>query len=298
MRRSTRRLAIVVPTLLLLVLATPVGAWSALGHRLIGELAQRHLTPAARAQVAELLADEPTPTLAGVATWADTLRDSDPARFKATSRWHYADMTGGGCNFDARRDCPDGQCVVGAIEAQRKVLADRSQPVEARREALKFLVHFVGDVHQPLHSSNHRDLGGNKYQVSLTTDLEPEAYARDKYDRATHVMGTNLHSVWDYYILGERGLSVAAYADRLDRQPWPPAGGLLSGAAAWAGESCRLIDARQLYPTTASGAEEHKLDHRYNDAQRALAEQRVRQAAWRLSNLLNETLVNETPGKP
>ncbi|MHB8912601.1 MAG: S1/P1 nuclease, partial [Lysobacter sp.] len=76
-------------TVSLLLLAPSAMAWSALGHRLTGELAQRHLTPAANAEVATLLAGEPDPSLAGVATWADTLRASDPARFKATSRWHY-----------------------------------------------------------------------------------------------------------------------------------------------------------------------------------------------------------------
>lgn len=71
-------------TAFLLLIAPAALGWSALGHRLVGELAQRHLTPAARAQIAELLAGEPDPSLAGVATWADTLRDSDPQRFKQT----------------------------------------------------------------------------------------------------------------------------------------------------------------------------------------------------------------------
>jgi hypothetical protein len=267
-----------------LLLAAPLAlAWGALGHRLIGEIAERHLTPAARAQVDLLLAGEPEPTLAGVANWADTMRNDDPERFKRTSRWHYVNAKGGGCDFELPRDCPDGDCVIAAIDKQRAILGDRGQPLAARREALKFLVHLIGDVHQPMHAGNRTDSGGNGFQISLRTDLEPEAYARAKY--VNGVMGTNLHSVWDYYILGESRLTLQQYADKLDALPWPPAAGAsLSPPEAWARESCGLIDARGLYPDA------HKMDHTYLDRMRPLAEQRVRQAAYRLAAVLNATL--------
>lgn len=276
------------PLALILVLAAlavagPAIAWSALGHKLVGELAQRHLTPAASAEVKRLLAGEPDPSLAGVATWADTLRDQDAARFKQTSRWHYVNFPRGRCDYAAERDCRNGDCVVAAIEAQRRILGDRNQPLAARRDALKFIVHLVGDVHQPMHASDRDDKGGNEFQISLRTGIEPEAYARDRY--VGGVMGTNLHSVWDYYVLAERVLGLDDYADLLDRQPWPPRHDRgAKTAAAWAGESCRLIDARHLYP------DGHKMDRRYPDAQRALAEERIRIAAYRLATLLNETL--------
>ena len=276
---------ILAPALLTLAISPAALAWSALGHRMVGELAQRHISPAALAQVDLLLAGEPDPTLAGVADWADRLRDLDPERFKATSRWHYVNTPPGlDCDYDAARDCPGGDCVIGAIQAQRRILADRSQPLEARRDALKFIVHFVGDVHQPMHANNHDDLGGNRYQVSLRTELQPEAYARKYY--VDGVMGTNLHSIWDYYILGAEGLSLAQYSDRLDALPWPPmpADGPQTGPEAWAGESCRLIEARHVYP------DGHKMDRSYLDEYRPLAEQRVRQAAWRLAQILDADL--------
>lgn len=266
----------------LLFLAPLALGWSALGHRLVGELAQRHLNPAARAEVDRLLAGEPDPTLAGVADWADRLRDTDPDRFKRTQSWHYVNYKARGCDYQPARDCPDGNCAIGAIERQREILADRSQTREARRDALKFIVHFVGDIHQPMHASDRDDKGGNGYQISLRTDLEPEAYARKKY--VDGVMGTNLHSVWDYYVLGSKKLELSPYAAKLDALPWPPAAPATSDPSAWAGESCRLIESRHLYP------EGHKLDIAYLDAQRPLAEQRVRQAAYRLASLLNETL--------
>ena len=280
------RIPVILATALLTLAISPAAlAWSALGHRMVGELAQRHISPAALAQVELLLAGEPDPTLAGVADWADRLRDLDPERFKATSRWHYVNTPPGlDCDYDAARDCPGGNCVIGAIQAQRRILADRSQPLEARRDALKFIVHFVGDVHQPMHANNHDDLGGNRYQVSLRTELQPEAYARKHY--VDGVMGTNLHSIWDYYILGAEGLSLAQYSDRLDALPWPPmpADGPQTGPEAWAGESCRLIEARHVYP------DGHKMDRSYLDEYRPLAEQRVRQAAWRLAQILDADL--------
>jgi hypothetical protein len=284
---AIRRLAVALFALGL-VLAAPAVAWSALGHKLVGELAQRHLTPAARAEVARLLAGEPDPTLAGVATWADTLRDREPERFRQTSRWHYVNLSSDSCRYAPERDCKDGQCVIAAIAAQRAILADRGQPLQARRDALKFLVHLVGDVHQPLHANARNDQGGNKYQVSLRTDIQPEAYARDRY--VGGVMGTNLHSVWDYYVLAERGLDLEQYADRLDREPWPPAMDKAAETpASWASESCGLTELHGLYPSE-NGKPVHKLDRSYSGKHRALAEQRIRIAAYRLAKLLNEAL--------
>lgn len=260
-------------------------AWAPLGHSLVGELAQRHLGPQARAEVERLLQGEPEPTLAGVANWADALRSSSPEQYKITAPWHYINAKGGGCGFVVERDCADGGCIVTAIEAQRAVLADRTRPLEARRDALKFLVHFVGDVHQPMHAGSRPDAGGNGFQVSLRTAIQPEAYARQRY--VDGVMGTNLHAVWDYYILASRGLPLHSYADRLDALPWPayPAPSAHDVMPlAWAGESCRLIESRGLYPPA------HTMDHAYLDAMQPLAEQRIRQAAWRLAQLLDLTL--------
>ena len=285
MTKPAPRLALLaVP--LLLAFAPAAFAWSALGHRLTGELAERHLDPVAAAEVARLLAGEADPSLSGVAYWADALRNDDPPRFRETSSWHYVNYPRGTCDYDAARDCEGGDCVIGAIQAQQAILADRSQPLDARRDALKFLVHFLGDAHQPMHAGNRGDLGGNRFQVSLRTDLEPEAYARKHY--VDGVMGTNLHSIWDFYILGATGFTLEQYADRLDALPWPPEGTpdgtTVVAPVAWAFESCNLLDSRDIYPA------QHTMTHAYLDAYRPLAEQRVRQGAWRLAQLLNATI--------
>ena len=272
--RRTRRpaLLLLLQACLLpaLLAASPAAqAWGALGHRLVAALAQAHLGPAARREVATLLAGEPDPTLAGIATWADRLRDTDPERARATARWHYADTPDAGCAYLPPRDCANGDCAFGAIEAQRRILADPAQPVAARREALKWLVHLVADLHQPLHASHRRDKGGNAWQVSLRRD--------------GRAVGTSLHAVWDYDVLDAAHLGLPAYLARLQAAPWPPRRGATGTPLAWAGESCRLTDARGLYPPR------HALDAAYLDAMRPLAEERLRIAAWRLAALLDDS---------
>lgn len=267
---------------LLLGLPRAASAWAELGHQLVGEMAQTRLDPEAARQVADLLRDEPVPTLAGVAYWADALRGADPERFRATSRWHYVGLPDAACGYEAARDCADGACVVEAIRAQSRLLADASQPREARRDALKFLVHLVGDAHQPLHASHRPDKGGNAFQVSLRTPVPPEAYARAQYRHG--VMGTNLHAVWDYYVLAGAGRTLPEYARVMAASAAAPAG-RSDDPAAWAGESCRVIDRSGLYPAR------HVMDHGYLDDMRPLAERRIAMAAQRLAGLLNRLLV-------
>lgn len=268
-----------VAGLLLLAASRPAQAWSALGHRLVGDLAERHLQPATRRAVQGLLAGEPQPSLAGVADWADALRDRDPAYFHRTARWHYVNL-GPGCGYDPPRDCPDAECVVGAIATQRAILADRQLAPARRRDALKFLVHLVADAHQPLHAGGRDDKGGNRFQISLRTDLEPPAFARDR--SADGVIGTNLHAIWDYYLLATPHMSEARYASLLGALPWPPVEARTSTPAAWAVESCHVASA--VYPAR------HTMDRAYLDAQRPQAEQRIRLAAYRLARLLDTTL--------
>jgi hypothetical protein len=264
---------------LVMLIGADAYAWSTLGHQLVGQLAQELLTPQAKAGVAELLRDEPDPTLAGVAMWADTLRTTDPERFKATAPWHYVNMAPGTCRFIETRACPNGACVIGGIDTQLRLLTDPTRPLEVRRDALKFIVHFVGDIHQPLHTSNRPDRGGNDFPITLRTDIPPEDYARDRYKNG--VMETNLHSVWDYYVLASSGLEMKAYAERLRTKVRSPIA-FHGHSRAWAAESCRLTDHRNIYPSA------HEMDSEYLNTMRPLAEQRVEQAARRLAGLLNE----------
>lgn len=249
--------------LLLLLLPTQAFAWGQSGHRLVAELAAQALTPAARADVARLLAGEPEPTLAGVSTWADEVRDSPEYRW--TTPLHWVNFPAGQCRYAASKVCQDGLCVVAAIERYRQQLADRTQPLAQRRIALKFLVHFVGDVHQPLHAGYAADRGGNQFQIS---------YLRE---------GWNLHSVWDSLLIDSLKLSVPEYLARLQALPLPAADPH-STPASWAEESCGVVQQADFYPP------KHKITGRYLEQKRPLADQRLRLAGRRLAALLNATL--------
>ena len=262
-----RRLTV---ALLAVCAVVPVAhAWGPLGHRVVAALAQAQLSPAAAAQVQRLLAPEHTRQLAEVANWADDLRH-DPtqqALWKATRNLHYINFRDPHCRYLAPRDCPDGQCVVGALARYVAVLGDRSAPDAARRAALKFVVHFVGDIHQPLHAGYRNDKGGNDYQVRFEGQ------------------GSNLHRVWDSGLLDTRALGWASYARALDTHGGAaPAARAPRAYAAWAEESCRATAAPGFYPAS------RVIGQGYVEAERPLAERRLREAGLRLAQLLNQTL--------
>lgn len=103
-------------------------AWGPQGHRLVARVAETELTPQARAQVAQLLAGEAHPSLAGVATWADELREHDPDLGKRSGRWHYVNLGEHQCGYVPARDCPDGNCVIAALDSKPRCL-----PIAASR---------------------------------------------------------------------------------------------------------------------------------------------------------------------
>ena len=253
--------------LALCLLALPALGWKRDGHRIVAELAQAQLRPEARAEVARLLAGEAEPTLAGVADWADEVRKADPSDPRAS--WHYVNFRGGDCDYVPARDCPDGNCVVAAINRQFLVLSDRARPDAERRDALKYLVHLVADVHQPLHSTPRKDKGGGDYQVSLDG------------------RGTNLHLVWDQDIIAAAKLPSADYAAKLAaRPPLPadPTGRSDRPAVEWALESCRIVRDGRLYPAG------HRIGADYLQAQRPIVEDRLRLAGGRLAGMINYAL--------
>ena len=269
---SASRCIVVAVLLAVCLLAAPVAlAWGPSGHRIVADLAQRQLSPAARAEVARLLAPEHDRTLADIATWADELR-GDKARqalWRSTRGLHYVNFPRGDCHYVAPRDCRGGQCVVAAIGRYAAILGDRTRPDAERREALKFVVHFVGDVHQPLHAGYGDDRGGNRRQVRMGGK------------------GSNLHKVWDSGLLGTRHLRWTAYAQRLaDDGPvvLPPD---VPGEAApvqWAEESCRIVRDDGVYPAGRD------IDAAYVKAERPIAERRLKEAGARLAALLNRLL--------
>jgi len=124
-------------------------------------LAEAQLSPAAKTEFDRLLSLEPGQTLASISTWADEHRNP------STAAWHYANFPRGNCSYEPERDCPDGKYVVGAIERQIQVLriADND---EKRLLALKYVVHLIGDIHQPFQAGFGDDRGGNNYQLQIS----------------------------------------------------------------------------------------------------------------------------------
>lgn len=265
MRIDARRLAL---ALLLACVPLHALAWGPTGHRIVAALAERGLNAPARAALRPLLARSHADELADVATWADDLRDDRRRRtlWRATSKLHFVNFADATCRYDARRDCADGRCAVGAIERYAGVLGDRARSVDERAEALRMLVHLVADVHQPLHAGYRRDAGGNRYQVRV------EGVAG---------RGTNLHALWDTPVLGDRRDGWRARAADLGRAPLPATTG---DAADWAEESCRATRDTGVYPAR------HRVDAGYLERARPLAERRLRQAGARLAAVLNHAL--------
>jgi len=275
----TARLARVL-ALAALLLGGPAFGWGRDGHRIIGHLAEARLSPAARAEVARLLAGEPEPTLAGVSTWADEVRGE--ARWRHTARWHWVNLPRENpCTYVPDRDCDGGNCVVGAIETQLAILADRRNRPAERRQALKFVTHFVGDVHQPFHAAFADDRGGNTAQIQIESIGDS--------DRVQGLRrGWNLHALWDVAMVTHVGLTPEAYAQQLRDDPALPPDTtreLRHPARRWALESCQAIFDHALYP------ERRVVGRSYLERHRPLAEQRMRQAGERLAVLLETSLI-------
>lgn len=252
--------AVILVTVLALMSPRSVGAWGGDGHRIVAELAERQLSAPARVEVDRLLALEPGATLATVSTWADENRSH------STSAWHYVNLPRGGtdsCTYDAERSCIDGHCVVDAIERQAAVLSSNA-PDAARLKALKYVVHFVADVHQPLHGGFADDRGGNQFQVL--------AFGK----------GTNLHALWDSGLIGQWPGGSALLLNEAGTVKDAADGGKAPGR--WAEESCRIVATEGFYPGS------HKIDAGYTVLWAPVLKERLAAAGVRLAKVLNEAL--------
>lgn len=272
-----------LPTLLLC--SSWAWGFGARGHRLIAELAQLQLKPAAAAQLRELLGAQ---TLAQAATWADEIRDGR----RETAPWHYMNF-GDDCRYQPGRDCPRGNCLVPVLQQQIELLRDRRNSREARAEALRFVVHLLGDLHQPLHLGHARDRGGNDYQVAFdrrpaaspptAADDDAQARARQRWWN-NRTQGYNLHSLWDTQLLESTALREAAYLQQLQALPATPAAQRRLSVVRIAEQSCALVRQPDFYPP------QHRINHAYVQAQRPVLERQLRLAGDRLAELLNRVL--------
>jgi len=191
-----RILAVVCGLLALFSFAAPAQAYWEYGHETVARIAWLQMRPDTRAQVAALLRQGrlletpecPVATIEQASVWADCIKPLGD-RFGYAYSWHYQNVDV--CKpFDLKAACKDGNCVSAQIERAARLVADRKVPARERLMALAFLVHFVGDLHQPMHAGDHGDLGGNKVAANYG------------------IIGgrTNLHGIWDGW-LAERAIS-------------------------------------------------------------------------------------------
>jgi hypothetical protein len=238
--------------------------WGAVGHRTVGSIAQKHLTPKALAGVRDLLGGQ---SLADVANWADSVR-SLPA-YKQTGPWHYINLPLG-LNYDAFKSRVENMLeanVYSALVAQMQLITDNTVSRERKVAALKFIVHFVGDLHQPMHVSREEDKGGNTIQLN--------------YDG----QGTNLHAVWDSKLIDHTGLDYQQLAAKYDNAPpaqirqWQS-----DPVVKWMWESYQITG--QLYAEVDS-MHDRSIGQAYYDEHIATVALRLEQAGVRLAGLLN-----------
>ena len=204
-----KKLICVAAAMLLVFMPATVQAWGPEGHEIVGTLAQAMLSDRAKAGVQFILG---TATLASVSNWADQIRQAR----QETYNWHFVDIPRSATTFDDSRDCflPNDahpgaatdhmNCVVDRITFFKQVLADTTKTPTERQEALQFIVHFVGDVHQPFHAVGDAR-GGND---NLITEF------------GSTQCGTrpcNLHSAWDSGMITHTGMDVNAYTQHLQQ---------------------------------------------------------------------------------
>lgn len=252
-------------------------AWGQEGHSIVAEIAQRRLTPAAAATVNQLLDKA---SMASIASWADDIRTSR----KKTSRWHFADIPIKEGTFDPSQHCkldPDeGDCIVAELERLRNDL--RCAPsTDARREALQFAVHFLGDIHQPLHTV-HDEIGGNAVDVLIFM----RGRTSDKGKLALE--SGNLHSMWDEGLISKMEWAWGTMVTKLERE-WLRSDeakmpGIDGGTPAeWVNET--HVAAQKVWAMTPSN---HVLDDDYLAKARPIIDRQLGVAGLRLARFLNE----------
>ncbi|MES2070158.1 MAG: S1/P1 nuclease [Pseudomonadota bacterium] len=273
------------------------------GHKIVAGIAYVHLDGPVRKKIDGLLASDKdtltTPDFMARATWADKYRDSDrrstKERYNATHLWHFVDIETDSPDIDkACNNHPalptntvasagdPNDCVLDKIEQFTSELKDPSTKKAEKILALKFIMHFVGDIHQPLHSADHSDRGGNSVPVLYRNKTVPD----------------NLHAYWDTELVKRLGsdpktvaTSLGSTISKSQIRDWSK-----GTVADWATESFQLAkDVAYNFSGETTKADDHGTDAMYLDAaydSRALpvVKTQLSKAGIRLAKILNESL--------
>lgn len=264
-----------------LVVSANSFAWGPTGHRTVGEVAQKNLTTKAEIQILKILKGN---TLAKVATWPDEIK-SEPDKYKYTFYWHYTEWPD---DAQAPDESHSGGKLMTAIADRLKVLRDPAASDADKEFSLKFLVHIIGDLHQPLHVGNGQDNGGNNCKVSFQGKA------------------MNLHSVWDEGMIDFNKLSFTEIASfvSLGKTAEDRARIMQGSPLDWALESKNIR--ATIYPENVKApkdpmstlvycqkevadADMPKLGYDYSYQFMPVVERRLYEAGLRLAYLLNQT---------
>jgi hypothetical protein len=250
-------------------------SWGIEGHSIVAELAWLRLNDRERAVAGVLLRAADLEPFSKIGSWADEYR----AGHRDTGPWHYVDIPYDAVTYDPVRDCPNDKCVVGKIQTFRAILGDRSRSDAERGTALAFLVHFIGDVHQPLHASDRNDKGGSAIQVRFLG-------ASDHGGRKA-----NLHSVWDSLLVQSTfPKPFDGAAERLNAEVTAKQSAEWCGSepATWANESHSI--ARDFVYSAIDTASANSIEARYVEGAKPIISMQLRKAAARLACMVRQTL--------
>ena len=316
MAQRVRKFFVVIACLATYFACASAGrAWGCRGHEVVAALAEKHLTPEAKQALLSLLTANPIDPqlkrycgergldpIIDAATWADDERNKEPA----TAPWHFIDIPLGATQGPAAKYCGASGCVTKAITEQLAILKDKTAPRPKRAAALRFIIHFVGDLHQPLHGTTNSDRGGNCVALQ---------YLQRRPHERNNSYTPNLHHIWDTEIPESQmqGADAGEFANTLDTmfassyEEWQVGGMQVDN---WAWESHQhaadtaygaLGTPLALEPDVPvnSCADDNNIGQRmlhkhmvvgmtYRDQAGSVAEERLAQAGIRLAMILND----------
>jgi hypothetical protein len=234
--------------------------WGQIGHRTTGEIAQINLSKKAKKEIAKLLNGK---SLAFVSTYGDEIKSD--SNYRKYSPWHYVNLPGGATEYKAEDANPDGDLLM-AIRKSVEVLKDKNSPKEEKEFYLKMLVHFMGDLHQPLHTGRGEDKGGNDIQVRWFGD------------------GSNLHRVWDSEMIDSYDMSYTEMASNTLKISEVQRKAIAAGSFEdWMYESKKLSE--RVYASAEVG---EKLSYRYMYDWFPVVREQLQKGGIRLAQVLNE----------
>ena len=232
--------------------------WGKKGHRATAAIAENYLTPKARKEIQKLLGDE---TLVTVSTFADDIKSYE--EYRKYSSWHYVNIAPGLTYYEDSKN-PQGDLVQAITKCKEVLLSDKSTH-DDKTFYLKLLVHFIGDLHQPLHLGKAEDKGGNDFQVRWFND------------------GTNLHSLWDTKLIESYGMSYSELATNFGQVTKEQQKAIAKGSLIdWVAEGQILAD--KVYASSEIG---EKLSYRYEADNISIVQQQLTKGGIRLASVLN-----------